>query len=390
MFFSEPETTTLGQLTFAEVDCPTCELFHACGGSATAPCRCVYETSDPAYRACSRCNVICREHDAGRDHRGRRNNFETQYRSGLALSQVQLAGRSDLPYPIFIPTRTQELPAHLRIPVAVAGLDLRSLNVAGSLWGRNLGATASNLRDSLRVLPDTTIYCILNGRDALLERFWSKNRNFFYDQARRWDIAAITGPTFSIYGEGTGLPSSHNVLALSRHHRCLQEFSDAGLTPIPNLYWRNPSDIRGWIQFLSSHSKLNVVSRDFSCTKGLDEFRTHLDGLICILAEAGRSFHVVMVGVGTSKAAIVIDQLAAIGCTCSFVTADPVMTARSGGKRFIDEDTRLVTRVEHHIPHSELILHNLVVAERFLSRLAGRHPIYTQLSNGLLSLIDTD
>ncbi|HYW11785.1 MAG TPA: DUF4417 domain-containing protein [Longimicrobium sp.] len=291
---------------------------------------------------------------------------------------------------MFIPTRTQEVSSHLRIPVAYAGLDLRSLRVNGAVWGGDLGATAEELRNSLRVPSNTAVFCILNGQDKLLERFWSKNRNHLYRQAKQWEITAITGPTFSVYGEDQRLPSSHNVLALSRHHRCIQEISDSGLTAVPNLYWRNDADLRAWVDFLDAHPELNVVSRDFSCTKGLEEFDTHLQGLTWILERVGRPMHVFFVGVGTSKAHRVIDILAERGCTCSFFTADPVMTARSGGKRLINDGAKLITRVEREIPHVELILGNLVAAEQFLVEKASQYAIYTHPSNGLLACVDLE
>ena len=82
-----------------------------------------------------------------------------------------------------------------------------------------------------------------------------------------------TGPTFSVYGEGPHHPASHNVTMLLRHHRYCAEADGAGLTVIPNLYWRTRADRRLWSAWLRAHESVGWIARDFSRTKQWSDFR---------------------------------------------------------------------------------------------------------------------
>lgn len=389
MFLSQPSFTKAEGLTFAQQHCPACELFEQCGGSATAPCGCVFEQVDPRYRACSACHLICRERDAGVTKNGCRDDFNHQYRDGLALSEVELRSGVTPRFPLFIPTRTQELPPGLRLPLAEAAIDLRSIYTA-PLRSQDDHESPSKIRNRLGVLPQTNLTTILNGRDEYLEQFWGGDRKKLYNRLRAWDVSGITGPTFSIYGESDHRTSSHNVLSLSRHHRCLQEISDEYFLAIPNLYWRRFRDIEQWGEFLRGHRHLAVVSRDFSCTKQRREFELHLDGLTRILDMAQRPLHVLLVGVGIAKARMVITRLADVGSTCSVITGYPVMAASSGGRRLISDGTNLIPQIDYGTRRTALIASNLVAVERFLTSLVADNPMYSHPANGMLGCYDAD
>ena len=78
---------------------------------------------------------------------------------------------------------------------------------------------------------------------------------------------------------------------------------------------------------------MQAISRDFSRTKQTKTFKPHFEGLLEILRRAGRSVHVLLVGVGVKKAEYVMRMLSEIDCTCSFVIGYPIMTAILGGCR---------------------------------------------------------
>lgn len=156
----------------------------------------------------------------------------------------------------------------------------------------------SSLRHALRVSHDTHLVAVLNGRDEILEAFWGwgKDRRIaFLHHLRNLDVRVVTGPTFSITGSE---PASHSAYMLARHHTVVQEIACAGLLAVPNLYWRNPRDLRDWAIWLRANPDVVIISRDFSRTKHRTVFLQELRYLIRIIRSTARPFHVLLVGTG--------------------------------------------------------------------------------------------
>jgi hypothetical protein len=181
------------------------------------------------------------------------------------------------------------------------------------------------VRGRLRIRSYAKLIAILNGDDDLLEELWSMDRQVVFDTISRLGISAMTGPTFSVYGEGPQHPASHNITMLHRHHRYCGEGTAAGLTVLPNLYWRGESDRRRWVDWLSENPGVRWLARDFSRTKQWACFQPEFDGLVDIVQRVQHPLHILATGIGEAKAGRVAEALRSLGSACCFVTARPIV-----------------------------------------------------------------
>jgi hypothetical protein len=177
----------------------------------------------------------------------------------------------------------------------------------------------------LRVRRGTKLVGILNGTDDMLERLWALDRSEVFNALRATGIYMITGPTFSVYGEGPDTPASHNITMLQRHHRFCAEASSAGLVVLPNVYWRNARDSLIWAKWLAANRDVFWISRDFSRTKQWPCFEPELTGLIDVIRRAERQVNVLVVGVGEGKMGTTKARLKAAGSDCAFVSSRPLV-----------------------------------------------------------------
>lgn len=372
LFSSLPVLAQLGQLNVWSSQCESCEVYHECGGGETAPCGCIFPEASSRFHVCTECKVLCRSDGSG--------NFAREVTRGAAIESVKvpLSNAWFERLPVFVPTRLDELTTGEALPIRWAGLDLRMLyrlRRGGTISARMGGFSAEMTRGKLRVVRDTELLAVLNGNDRLLEGFWGSDRTEFYKDIKRNRIDIVTGPTFSIYTETPERPASHNVLMQRRHNRCLLEGVMLDLQVVPNLYWRRNEDIVRWASWLRDNPGVMIVSRDFSRTKQKSAFLAHLKGLYDILKQASRPFHVLLVGVGPANARRAMRLLAEIDCTCTVITAYPVLAARSGGRRLVIRDGKVVAEKDD-AEHDELIRANLRIMEEFLLSVAAPLPAY--------------
>jgi hypothetical protein len=211
---------------------------------------------------------------------------------------------------------------------------------------------------------------VLNGRDDLLEGLWAMELEPLFARLKQAEVRAVTGPTFSITGEHQ-TPASHNVLMLLRHHRVVDAINQAGLIPIPNLYWRTAADRGRWVEWLQQHPSVRVISRDFSRTKNRSSFRYEFEGLLEIVRGAGSGLHVVLVGVGTGKAFEAFHRLGDVGSTATIVSAEPVMRAIKHGLGMRREKGSVPTITVSQMTRFELAEANLMVMKEYLEDLAA-------------------
>lgn len=361
-----------------------CMLWEQCGGSATAPCACVWTAPDRRHK-CNRCELICRERgqftntDSG-------DTFRAHVADGLPLDLLHLHQHGTLHLPVFIPARTQELPSDMQLPLSWAAVDAKTLftrHQGSPVQARPFLQTPEATRFALRVPPNTKLIAVLNGRDDLLEGFWGMPWKAFLNRLTHAGFSAVTGPTFSINSEDT-TPASHNVLMLLRHNRVMAGIQAAGNFPIPNLYWRTERDRLNWIKWLIEHPSVTVVSRDFSRTKPLNSFRVELDGILQIIRGLRRPMHVILLGVSTRKAAHSIRSLTAVGATSSFVSAYPVMVAIKHGLALKADGLSPPKEVESTASRFSLAAANIAVMHAFLTELSrvenGPHPDESSLA----------
>ncbi len=301
---------------------------------------------------------------------------------GVSLSEVSIrqdrfSGRGEetprAPFPLLIPFQTADLPQGTRLPLGWTGVRLSELVNKGSGEGSPSRLLASeNIREELRVSPETKVLALLNGKDDRLAALWGMDRSKVYDRAEQHDIEAITGPTFSISSEREGdprTPAAQNVIMQKRHHKVLAEIgAQTTATPIPNLYWRTRRDREKWAEWLEE-TQVQVVYRDFTMTTQKENFRPELDGLIDVLRRVDRPMHV-LAGVGIKKAEWTIRRLGEEGHTCSIITSGPIYTSVIGGKRVMRESGD-IEKTESDAPRLTLAKENLDVAEAYLQNIAS-------------------
>ncbi len=361
--------------------CRSCSLFGDCGGSSTAPCGCVWDPKSDRYHDCKNCPLICRA----------RKEAPAPYHKvkdgGLSLSKVstrqgRFSGRGEetprAPFPLLIPFQTAELPEGTRLPLGWAGVRLSELVNKGSGGGSASQLLASeNIREELRVSPETKVLALLNGKDDRLAALWGMDRSKLYDRAEQHGIEAITGPTFSISSEREGdprTPAAQNVIMQKRHHKVLAEIdAQTTATPIPNLYWRGRRDREKWAEWLEEN-QVQVVYRDFTMTTQKENFRPELAGLIEILGRVDRPMHV-LAGVGIGKAKWTIRRLGEKGHTCSIITSGPIYTGVIGGKKVTRENGD-IEKTESDASRPTLAKENLDVAEAYLQNIASELSSY--------------
>ena len=286
---------------------------------------------------CNNCPVICIDRKGIKASDNSRDDFYHNFLSGTRLRDLAVSHPCNHPQiPLFIPTRTQELYDGETVSLSWAAIDAKLLfskhkNIP--VITRSHIISEYNMRSFYKVTPTTNMIAVLNGRDEILEGFWGANRPAIYSNFEKIGFYAVTGPTFSVTDESEGRLASHNICMMLRHNRVIKELQKTKLIAIPNIYWRNEQDLREWSDWISEQDKLRYISRDFSRTKQNKTFRPQFEGLLKILKLAGKSVHVLLVGVGVRKAEYVMRMLNEINCTCSFVMGYPIMIAILGGCR---------------------------------------------------------
>jgi len=361
---------------FRESACQSCALFEDCGGSSTTPCGCAWDPESDRYHDCKNCPLICRARKEASSP------YHKVMSDGRSLSEVsivqdQFSGRGEetprAPFPLLIPFQTAELTEGTRLPLGWAGVRLSELVNKGSGEGSpSRLLTSENIREELRVSPDTKVLALLNGKDDRLAALWGMDRSELYDKAEGHGIDAITGPTFSVSSEREGdprTPAAQNVIMQKRHHQVLGEIAvQTTAVPIPNLYWRGRRDREKWAKWLAEN-QVQVVYRDFTMTTQKENFRPELAGLIEILRRVDRPMHV-LAGVGMSKAEWTIRRLGEEGHTCSIITSDPIYTSVVGGER-VTRESGDIEKTESDAPPPTLARENLEVAEAYLQNIAS-------------------
>jgi hypothetical protein len=241
--------------------------------------------------------------------------------------------------------------------------------------------SSGEIRSALRLSGETRLLAVLNGKDFQLEAFWGMRRKVLYDCLRELGFAGITGPTFSITSEFDAdpiTPASHNVLMLERHHQVIGELVQCTeATVVPNVYWRTDRERSQWAEWLNANPGISIISRDFSVTKRGRPFHRELEGLMRILEATNRPLHVLLPGVGASKAEPALRRLAEQECTGSIVTGDPILAAINGGNRLVFRDRRSPWRgKDESLGRRKLALANLQAMEEHLAYVVDDLPVY--------------
>lgn len=333
-----------------------CELWNKCGGSPSAPCRCIQPKKD-----CENCPFICMEREVeGFD-------LKATIKEGLALEKVQIQQGSLNELSSFIPLDT-----HLsKSPISTSSIavDIEYLLTKPTKRAskpKKYLTSVESVRSFLNANNNTNLIAILNGFDSRLATFWGMGevkRRLFFKQLKACGFSLCTAPTFSITAEETGFPASHNVLMQRQHHQVLAELNQEGLIAVPNLYCRDERDIETWANWINKQINIKYLSRDFSLSKtNPQEFRFFLSQLIEILKLINIKPHIFLVGVADGFGIDALRQLRAVGCTGSIISSKPIITAIKGEKLEV-KNNKLKGEKDESFSHAELIEHNIEITK---------------------------
>lgn len=238
-------------------DCNACAFYAGLdgrGGPATVEPLCSGSNSDCSYcgcaiaeagapaNACGGCPIRC----------GSRTDIAAwmaDVGGTLAFDDIVVDGRlPDLPS--FIPmtdgSAVTELDASLRWPAYGVGLRRVFSPDTSTMYKRFAGKQA---REVLALRDDQKAVLVGYGEDPLVEAFWTyRRRDGLVEEiaAQGWDLVLV--PNFSIYGNW---PRAEHLLNMRRCLLLAQEFADAGVAAVPNLYWFRLEDLeryRRWIE----------------------------------------------------------------------------------------------------------------------------------------------
>jgi hypothetical protein len=93
-----------------------------------------------------------------------------------------------------------------------------------------------------------------------------------------------------------------------------------------------------------------------------------------VLDRVGRGFHVILIGVSRGNALLALKELASVGATCTFFTAEPIISALKHQGFFL-KGKRLLRRDSNDTP-AALAEHNLRAFEAHLAEVATATKLY--------------
>ncbi|RYG17925.1 MAG: hypothetical protein EOO07_10070 [Chitinophagaceae bacterium] len=352
-----------------------CEAYAACGGQRkSAPCGCVWNIQSGLRHKCEICSIVCRE-------RGLYNSspklilksFEEEIGNGLQLEQVSIA-QQRFALPSFIPAHTEQYKNGKLNTVWVA-VDVSSMFNAKKSSGAVLKPSFINeksLRAYLNIPDNCRLIAVLNGKDKYLESLWATDRENVLRKLRQLGFELCTAPTFSISKFthlDTPVPYAHHMAMFMRHHKVLSEIDNAGLCAVPNLYWLpdDTREINRWADWLKKNPMVNMVSKDFTSTRQWVTIEPKLKELVSLLANAGRSFHILIVGTGSANARRVVTMLKKAGHKITIISSAPIMKAIKGHRYYVNNNGSLMDEKWMQGTLSDIMENNLKIFEEHLN-----------------------
>ncbi|NUK15793.1 DUF4417 domain-containing protein [Streptomyces lunaelactis] len=238
-------------------DCRTCAFWagpDGRGGPATVEPLCSGSNSDCSYcgcaateagsptNACGGCPIRCGSRtDIAR--------WMGDVGGTLAFDDIVIDGEfPDLP--AFIPmtdgSAVTQLDASLRWPAYGVGMRRVFSPDTHTIYPRFAGKQA---REALALRDGQKAVLVGYGEDPLVEAFWTyRKRDGLVEEiaSQGWDL--VLSPNYSIYGNW---PRTEHLLNMRRCLLIAQEFADAGVAAVPNVYWFRLEDLKrytAWIE----------------------------------------------------------------------------------------------------------------------------------------------
>lgn len=215
-----------------------------CSGSNAdcSYCGCAISEAGSPRGACSGCPIRCGSRtDIGQ--------WMADVGGTLAFDDIVIDGQlPDLP--AFVPmtdgSAVTQLDASLNW--AAYGVGLRRVFSPDShtIYPRFAGKRA---HDALALRDGQKAVLVGYAEDPLVEAFWTyRKRDRLIEEiaSQGWDL--VLAPNFSIYGNW---PRTEHLLNMRRCLLICQEFADAGVSTVPNLYWFRLEDLKRYTEWIA-------------------------------------------------------------------------------------------------------------------------------------------
>jgi Domain of unknown function (DUF4417) len=255
----------------------------------------------------------------------------------LKFDDIMLDQR-DLNLPVLVPqsdgSPVAKFHEHAPHPMWAVGLRRAYSTTTWQLAPRFLNQTPA---EALGVGGETKTLLSMFGTDPIVEAFWARRKKDGLVEkiaAQGWDL--ILPPNYSLYGNW---PRAMQMLSYRRTLLVAQEFSDAGATVAPNVYWFRLEDLKRWANWIDDTEPkyLSINLQTLRTAADWNDFL--LPGLMWLAATVNHDdLHwVVMTGGNVNRLRQVQEIL---GKNVTYVTQKPWQTASHG--EMLDEHGKWV------------------------------------------------
>lgn len=338
--------------------CRRCAFFSDCGG--IEPEQGLFNCFELCRDNCGTCDNVCprkpdffhRMCEIGSLH----------YHRSIPITQ------SEVDLPTYIPMihhgsrRIKSLNIHF---AAISTYQLFH-SVAGAY--RCIVDTPTALRAKYKLNKNTNIILRGTSVDADLEKYWSyRRRDRAAAQLALLGISGAIGPNFSHFLD---VPRTDNLYNRKRQLICLEEFQQAGISPVPHLNTVTFADWEFWRDYLNQNEGILYVSVEFQTgNKNRTQGRIVIDRLACLQDQLGRPLHPIVIGAARFTE-LLVEKFARF----SLIDSRPFMTAVNRKMIVVDPDNcREVQFLTHHTRPAEaisrILLHNI---EQYSSWIGNR------------------
>jgi len=358
-----------------QANCHKCSLWNICGGAPSAPCECVH-TGEDKYN-CQECRIVCRERKAAPTNLISEDTFHDQIAAGIPLHKLKIAQPTNNPqFPIYTPLHTNKLSSSADFTYVGIPVD-KILTAPKSKYPslRKYVTNIDELEKHFNTISSNKYIAILNGADEYLEALWRMpDRNKLYEKFKELGIQYVTGPTFSIIDE-PGVPASHNITMLLRHNRIVNELTDFGLIPIPNIYTRSQYNIQQWKKWLALNFQVTHIAFDYSLQSKGRNVDKHIMKSLTLLDGLKRDFHIFFTGIGTMNGLFINDKLQNSGHSFSIITGEPIIKGAKGGQKLSVEKGSIKYVAKPEYPKEALAKYNVALFRDLLKNKSETHQL---------------
>jgi len=266
--------------------------------------------------------------------------------------------QSEVDLPTYIPMIHHGSRRIKSLNIHVAAISTYQLfhSVAGAY--RCIVDTPTALRAKYKLSKNTKIILRGTSVDADLEKYWSyRRRDTAASQLALLDISGIIGPNFSHFLD---VPRTDNLYNRKRQLICLEEFQQAGISPVPHLNTVTFADWEFWRDYLKQNEGILYVSVEFQTgNKNQSQGRIIIDRLAWLQDQLGRPLHPIVVG-AARFAVPIVEKFSRF----SLIDSRPFMAAVKRKMIVVDPiNQRKVHFLTHRTRPAEkidrLLLHNI-------------------------------